>query len=85
MAYEQKPNSGSLFRNEDKKTDKHPDYSGSAVIGGVEYWVNGWINTIGSGENKGKKYMNLQFKPKDQQSGQPSQGGQTADPRDDVF
>lgn len=41
MAYEHKPNTGSLFPSE-KKTDKHPDRTGSALIDGVEYWVAGW-------------------------------------------
>lgn len=41
MAYTHKDNTGTLF-NADKKSDKHPDFSGSAVIGGAEYWVAGW-------------------------------------------
>jgi len=32
MAYEQKPNTGSLFKNDRKEADTHPDYKGSALI-----------------------------------------------------
>jgi hypothetical protein len=48
MAYEQKDNSGILFKNEKKQSDKHPDYKGNALIGGKLYWLAGWIK-------KGKK------------------------------
>jgi uncharacterized protein (DUF736 family) len=66
MAYEMKDNSGSLFKNERKETDSHPDYKGSALIGGVEHWLDAWINTA----KDGSKYMSLKMKPKDaQQSG----------------
>lgn len=61
MAYEQKENSGSMFRNEKKETKKHPDYTGSAKIGGVEYWMSSWINESANGT----KYMAFKFKVKD--------------------
>jgi len=70
MAFEQKPNSGSLFRNEEKKSDTHAEYKGSAMIDGVEYWMDGWVNEIKSGEKAGKKYFNLKFKPKEHRSQQ---------------
>ena len=31
MVFEQRVNSGQLFRNRDKKTDKHPDLKGEAA------------------------------------------------------
>lgn len=43
MAYEQREGSGSLFKNDRKEQPNHPDYKGSALIGGVEYWVSAWI------------------------------------------
>ena len=60
MAYEMKPESGSLFKNDQKQTEKHPDDSGSALINGVEYWMNAWIK-----RPQGKKpYMSFSFKVK---------------------
>jgi len=75
MAYEQKPNSGSLFRVEDKKSDTHADYNGSALIDGVEYWIDGWVNEFKSGDKAGKKYLSVKFKPKQQSRGSSQQSG----------
>jgi len=62
MAYEQKDNSGSLFKNDRKEKDTHPDMQGSALIDGVDYWVSGWTN-----RPEGKKaYISLSFKPKEE-------------------
>jgi uncharacterized protein (DUF736 family) len=69
MAYEQKPNTGSLFKNDRKETDSHPDYKGSALIDGLgECWLDAWINTA----KDGSKYMSLKLKPKEVRATQPS-------------
>ena len=60
--YQQKDNSGALFKNDKKETDSHPDYKGSAMIDGSDYWVSGWINT----SNAGTKYMKFSYSPKEQ-------------------
>ena len=71
--YEQKPNTATLFENEDKRepqTMKNPDgtewlrvdadYKGSGLIGGVAYWVD-----LHQKQSKaGKTYYALKFKPK---------------------
>lgn len=66
MAYEapfaQKQNSGAIFKNDKKEQDSHPDGKGSALIGGVEYWVSSWNNV---GKN-GTQYRSLSFQRKDQ-------------------
>lgn len=75
--YEQKDNSGALFVNDKKESEKHPDRKGSAMIGGVDYWVSGWINT----SSKGTKYMSLSYTAKDEQSA-PQQTAPQAKPAD---
>ena len=61
--FKHKENSGSLFRNDKKESEKHPDYKGSAIINGVEYWLSSWIN-----ETNGKKYMAIKFQAKDERT-----------------
>lgn len=58
MAYEHKPNSGSLFPNDRKESETHPDKKGSAFIGGVHYWVSQW-------NGKDGKPDSLKYTPKD--------------------
>lgn len=60
MAFELKPNSGSLFKNDKKEKETHPDYKGSALINGVEYWVSGWKRK----KNDGEAYVNFVVEPK---------------------
>ena len=64
MAYEHKENKGSIFKNEKKEKETHPDYTGQANVNGTLYNVSAWIN-----ESKGgKKYFGLAFsipKPKE--------------------
>ena len=47
MAYEHKENSGSLFKNDKKTSDKAPDYKGKANIDGVVKDVAAWKNEKG--------------------------------------
>jgi hypothetical protein len=64
MAYETKDNTGSVFNNERKQTDNHPDRTGQAMIGGKAYWISGWVKQ----DRNGKPYMSLAFKLKDGQT-----------------
>lgn len=61
MAYEQRDMSGSLFRNDKREKDSHPNATGSALIDGVEYWVSSWTKT----DKNGHKWQSLAFKRKD--------------------
>ena len=62
MAFEQKDNSGALFKNKRKETDTQPDYNGTAMIGGVEYYMNAWLKESKAGE----KYFSFSFKQKNE-------------------
>ena len=52
-----KDNSGALFKEEEKKSEKHPDYKGNCLVNGEKMYIAAWINESQSG----KKYMSLSF------------------------
>lgn len=79
-------NSGVLFKNDRKETDKHPDYQGSINVEGREMWLSAWIKQGQKG-----KFMSLSVKPKEQarqaQAASPkpaAQGGGFDDMDDDI-
>ena len=77
MAFEMRDLSGSLFKNDKKTADNHPDYTGSALIDGTEYWVSSWIK-------KGKvTFMSMSFKPKDKQESRKPEKQPEREPGDD--
>ena len=69
MAFEQKPNSGALFTNKDKRSQNHPDFRGDLHLDKtfliqqmdksngplVKISVSAWQKTAASGSN----YMSL--------------------------
>jgi hypothetical protein len=60
MAFEHKEDTGSIFKNQKKEKDSHPNMTGSARIGGVEYWVSAWTN-----ESEKGRWQSLSFQRKD--------------------
>ena len=54
-------NSGALFKG-DKKTEKHPDYTGSLDVNGEDFYISAWIKT----SKAGKPFMSLSVTPKDE-------------------
>ncbi len=70
-AFETKPSTGALFRNDRKEEERHPDYNGKiALPDGTEHFLNAWIKTAKSG----KKFMSLSI-------GKPVQWKDDAGPR----
>lgn len=57
-------NTGVLFTNERKETEKHPDLTGTINVEGKEYFLSSWRK-----ESKGgKKFLSLSVTPKEKQS-----------------
>jgi uncharacterized protein (DUF736 family) len=60
MAYEHKLNSGTLFNNNSKEKENHPDYKGTINIEGKLYDISGW-NKVSS---NGNAFTSLSIRPK---------------------
>lgn len=60
MKYEQKPNTGVLFKNNKKETERHPDYTGNILMADGEYYLSAWIK-----EGKNGKFYSLSIKKKE--------------------
>ena len=54
---ETRNNSGAIFKNDNKKTDNHPDYKGKVNVNGKDMEVALWMKTSA----KGVKFMSAQF------------------------
>ncbi len=60
MAYELKDGQGSLFKNERREKDTHPNLQGTILVAGVEYWISGWTKEGAKG-----RWISLSVKPKE--------------------
>ena len=79
MAFKMKDMSGSLFRNEKKEKDTHPNATGSCLIDGVEYWGSAWTNEGAKG-----KWQSLAFTSKDEKKAAPEKTPTVADLEEDL-
>ena len=60
MAYEQRPNSGSVFKNKRRRNDNDAAYTGDALIDGKSYWINCWPKK----DKNGDTWMSFSFREK---------------------
>lgn len=60
MSYEMRPNSGSVFKNQRRRTDNDAAYTGSALVDGKEYWLNCWPKK----DKNGDTWMSFSFREK---------------------
>ena len=65
-------NSGAIFPAREKKSEKHPDMTGSLNVGGVEYYVSAWTKV----SKQGQKFLSLSVNPKQQVAQQAVQRAQ---------
>ena len=56
-------NRGSIWKNDKKETEKHPDYTGSLNVDGVDYWVSAWRRK--EGDNPKAPALRFAVKRKD--------------------
>jgi hypothetical protein len=78
MAYEMRPGSGSLFKNENKTTDNHPNLKGKIMLPNGEIrWVSAWTKTTGSGD----KWISLSVGELVVQAGRSNQPSSYNEPR----
>jgi hypothetical protein len=70
MAYDN-TNSGTLFKNEKKEREAHPDSRGEAEVvcphcnNTNAYWLSAWTNLIKNGKRTGQKMLSLKFSLKE--------------------
>lgn len=84
--FTRKDGDGVLFKNDDRKNDRAPNYRGNILINGQEYWLSGWLKESKSGD----KYMSLSAQPKQAQyhhgaaKNPPAQRSNEPDLNDDI-
>jgi hypothetical protein len=59
-------NRGSIWRNERKETDNHPDFTGSLNVDGKDYWVSAWKRKEGASDRA--PALSFSIKPKDERA-----------------
>lgn len=83
MAYEHKPGQFTLFKNDRKEKDSHPDYKGQGIApDGSPVWVSAWIKEGAKG-----KFMSCSMQTKDAQQEAPrsSKPAKGVDPEEIPF
>ena len=65
MAYDN-TNSGIMARSENRKTENHPEFTGSINVEGVDFWLSAWVNEgKPGGKMEGKKYFSIKINRKE--------------------
>ena len=81
-AYQMRPGQGSLFKNKDKTTEKHPTLKGKVMLpNGEVRWVSAWVKINEAGD----KWISLSVGDLcQQQAGQQSAPARVIEPDDDI-
>lgn len=79
--YEIKDGTFTLFRVEDKESDRHPDYTGKGKFKGEMVYVAGWLKEAKSG----KKYLSCTIQePRDKQPAKTGSDKVSAELKEDL-
>jgi hypothetical protein len=71
MAYEARPGSLSLFKNDRKEKDSHPDYKGDGMdLEGNPVWISAWLKQGAKG-----KFMSISLQLKEPKAEGDFRGG----------
>lgn len=81
MAYEHKPGSYTLFKNDKKENENQPDYKGSGMdLNGTECWISAWVK-----RPEGKlPFFSIVTQPKQQHTAPVQQVAASPEPIDDL-
>ena len=61
-------NTGALFKNDKRESEKQPLYKGQLNVEGAEFWISAWLKESKNGD----KYMSLSVQPKEQKASKPA-------------
>lgn len=75
-------NRGSIWKNDKKTTENHPDFKGNLNVNGVEFWVSAWKRKEGANPNAPALSFSITPKDEQPQAPAPTQAVQIAD--DDI-
>lgn len=67
-------NRGSIWKNDNKETERHPDFKGSINVEGVEYWVSAWKRKEGANPKAPALSFSIKKKEQDSHNQQKSNG-----------
>lgn len=62
-------NRGSIFKNDKKEEERHPDMTGTLNVNGTDYWISAWKKT----SKAGTSFLSLSVRPKQEDPRQSSQ------------
>ena len=79
MTYEQKPNSGAIFKNDRKEKETHPDYRGTINVEGKDFEISLWTK-----EGKNGKFFSASIKEPYKKNESVTPASFDKDPKDDL-
>jgi hypothetical protein len=78
-------NKGGIWKNDKRESETHPHFKGNAEVGGIDYWVSGWLRNKDGNPNA--PAMKFSFTAKETQAHRqpPQQSTQMAQAKEAVM